>query len=345
MNYDEFKEKIQQDLVETLCEKQVDVTVSFKDVQKLQQESYEGIIVRQKDSATGLTFNFDRFYEHYENGMSYAECLNEISTLVTDNIQDIPQLNGEMFHDYEKLRPLLNLQVVSTETNAEMLRDIPHQEMEDLSVVYRFVLQSDEQGTQSILITNHLLDVYGITAEQLHNDALKAAPINSPIEIAGMNEVIKEIMGTETLDDLEIPKEEVMYVASNPSKSMGAGIIAYPEFMDTASEKVKGDFYMIPSSLHEVLLVPDDGKMSRETLEEMLKDVNDTQVLPEERLSYNVYHYDSKEKIFEIAKKYEDRQQEVKFGKETSVLENLGQMKQECAARMPRPVMQEAFER
>ena len=150
-------------------------------------------------------------YEHYENGMSYAECLNEISTLVTDNIQDIPQLSGEMFHDYEKLRPLLNLQVVSTETNAEMLRDIPHQEMEDLSVVYRFVLQSDEQGTQSILITNHLLDVYGITAEQLHNDALKAAPINSPIEIAGMNEVIKEIMGSETLDDLEIPKEEVMY--------------------------------------------------------------------------------------------------------------------------------------
>lgn len=79
--------------------------------------------------------------------------------------------------------------------------------------------------------------------------------------------------------------------------------------MDQAAEKLGGDFYILPSSIHEILLVPDNGDKAADDLRDMVREVNATQVSPEEKLTDNVYHYDSKEHIFELAKKFEARQQ------------------------------------
>ena len=77
--------------------------------------------------------------------------------------------------------------------------------------------------------------------------------------------------------------------------------------MDQAAERVGGDFYILPSSIHEVLLVKDDGKFGIDYLEDMVKEVNATQVAPEDLLTDSVYHYDAKGKVFELAEKYEER--------------------------------------
>lgn len=78
--------------------------------------------------------------------------------------------------------------------------------------------------------------------------------------------------------------------------------------MDQAAEKLGGDFYILPSSIHEILLVPDNGDKTADDLRDMVREVNATQVSPEEKLTDNVYHYDSKEHIFELAEKFEARQ-------------------------------------
>ena len=100
-----------------------------------------------------------------------------------------------------------------------------------------------------------------------------------------------------------------MYVATVPDKISGAGVIAYQEFMDQAAEKLGGDFYILPSSIHEILLVKDDGNVDFKDLKAMVEEVNATQVAPEEKLTDSVYHYDSKDHIFELAEKFEARQQ------------------------------------
>ena len=82
--------------------------------------------------------------------------------------------------------------------------------------------------------------------------------------------------------------------------------------MDQAAERVGGDFFVLPSSINEILLVPDNGDMTADALRDMVKDVNAKEVSPEERLSDNVYHYDSKDHVFELAEKFEARQQEKK---------------------------------
>ena len=81
--------------------------------------------------------------------------------------------------------------------------------------------------------------------------------------------------------------------------------------MEQAAETLGGDFFVLPSSVHEVLLIPDDGSMELSYLEQMVRDVNQQEVAPEERLSDNVFHYDSEAHIFENAHTFEAREAEM----------------------------------
>ena len=103
-------------------------------------------------------------------------------------------------------------------------------------------------------------------------------------------------------------RQEQMYVATTPDKIHGAGVLAYQDFMDQAAERAGGDFFILPSSIHEILIVPDDGNATLSQLQDMVREVNATQVAPEEKLTDNVYHYDSKDKIFELGEKFVERQ-------------------------------------
>ena len=183
----------------------------------------------------------------------------------------------------------------------------------------------------------------GVSHEQLRSDALENSPEIRPVVIMGMNEVMKEMMGPEVYEMFGIPDdaEETMYVATVPDKNSGAGVIAYQDFMDQAAERVGGDFFVLPSSINEILLVPDNGDMTADALRDMVKDVNAKEVSPEERLSDNVYHYDSKDHVFELAEKFEARQQEKKTEidekseEKGSVLKDLKDKQKEAAAKPP----------
>ena len=159
-----------------------------------------------------------------------------------------------------------------------------------------------------------MVDSYGITPEQLHADALKNAPEIKPVVIEGMAQVLAKQMGVEDLEMLGLnipPEQEKIFVASVEGNVHGAGVIAYTDFMDQAAERVGGDFYLLPSSRHEVLLVPDDGTIDLKSLENMVREVNATTVSAEDKLTDSVYHYDSQEKVFELAEKYVDRQHDI----------------------------------
>ena len=244
---------------------------------------------------------------------------------------------------YEIMKEKLSVEVISAEVNEELLAKVPHDRIEDLAVVYRFIMESNEDGRASILVNNDLIERMGVTHEQLRADALENSPEIRPAVIQGMNEVMKEMMGPEAYEMFGIPDdtEEMMFIATVPDKNSGAGVLAYQDFMDQAAEKIGGDFFILPSSIHEILLVPDDGQKGADELKAMVMDVNATQVSPEERLSDNVYHYDSKEHIFELAEKFEARQQEKeaaideKAEDRGSVLKDLKDKQKETAAKAP----------
>lgn len=343
MNFEEFKQQIIEDLPGNLPERLSQVEIEPISVEKLQHGSYDGISIREEGSNIGMNLDLTRLYERMETGTSYDDVMAEAVAIISNATAQAPNIDVDRLMDYEQLKETLAIQVVPTASNEEMLKNIPHKEMEDLSMVYRFVVGQDENGSQTILVTNKLLDQYGITEDQLHQDAMENAPVFKPVQIRSMTEVLAEMMGMDFAEEMGLPTPDVgdmMYVASTPGGSFGAGVITYPEFMDQAAEKVGGDFYVLPSSVHEVLIVPDRGERSCAELESMVRDVNSTQVAIEDQLSDKVYHYDSKEHVFELAEKYEKRVFDKEQEAEKSVMKDLKDKSKEASKSVKKDVIE-----
>ncbi len=340
MDYESFKEQFVEDVKDRLYEQGAEVNVSVHEVNKL-NESYEAITVTPEGSNIGVNIGIDKFYDAIENGRPYDEVVDKAVEVINNGINQRPDFDIDSLTDYSKMKETLAMEVVSAEANQEMLATVPHQNMEDMAVVYRFVLNSDDEGRASILVTNQMLETMGVTPEQLHADAMENAPQIRPAEIKGMSEVMAEMMGVEQAEMMGIfpvaPEDEQMYVATVPDKVHGAGVLAYQDFMDKAAERAGGDFFILPSSIHEILIVPDNGKMNLKDLEAMVREVNATQVAPADKLTDSVYHYDSKDKIFELGEKFVERQAEKEAehseekGEKASVLGELKAKKDEVA--------------
>ena len=338
MDYENFKEQFVADVKDRLAEQGADVKVSVNEVNKL-NESYEAITVTPEGSNIGVNMSLEKFYDAVQDGTPYDSVVDKAVDVISNGIDKRPDIDVAALTDYSQMKEKLAMEVVSAEANKEMLQNVPHQNMEDMAVVYRFVLSSDDDGRASILVTNQILENMGVTPEQLHADALENAPQIKPAEIKGMSEVMAEMMGAEQAEMMGIipvaPEDEQMFVATVPDKVHGAGVLAYQDFMDQAAERAGGDFFILPSSIHEILIVPDNGKMDLKELEAMVKEVNATQVAPADKLTDSVYHYDSKEKIFELGEKFVERQNEREEAAEKeekgSVLGELKAKKEEVA--------------
>lgn len=340
LNYEDFKEKFKESINEKLEAEGINANLSFHTVQKL-NESYDALTVTPEGESIGVNIPVDRFFNAYDEGMDFDDTTDKAVDLINQGINERPDFDIDSLSDYSQMKEKLAMEVVSAEANKEMLETVPHKMMEDMAVVYRFVLNSDEDGRSSVLVTNKMLENYGITADELHADAMEIAPQIKPVEIKGMSEVLAELMGVEQAEMMGIgpvaPEDEQMYVATVPDKVHGAGVLAYEEFMDKAAERAGGDFYILPSSIHEILIVPDNGEMDLKALEDMVKEVNATQVAPQDKLTDSVYHYDSKEKIFELGEKFVQRQAQKEAekasekGEKKSVLGDLKAKKDEIA--------------
>ena len=159
-----------------------------------------------------------------------------------------------------------------------------------MAIVYRFEMSNSAKEISSILVTDSMLRSYGITADQLHEDALEAAVQTHPATLRNMTDVMRDLMGDAAA--LFAPDEpSPMWVASVEGGQNGACAIQYPDFLEQAAETLGGDFYVLPSSIHEVLFVADDGSMDLSYLEEMVRSVNETyaEVLTAKKQAYAEY--------------------------------------------------------
>lgn len=335
MDFETFKENLVKDVKEMLDERTGgDTLVETRTVDKM-NETYDAITVKPEDSIIGVNINATNLYKEFENGRSYDEIARGAADVAESALQNRPDFDLDSFTDYDRMKGSLAMEVVSKERNAELLETVPHKDIEDMSVVYRFVVGDSAAGTGTILVTNQMLENYGITAQQLHEDAVKNAPEVRPLVIEGMAEVLAKQMGVEDLEMLGLnipPEQEQMFVASVEGNVHGAGVIAYEDFMDKASERVGGQsFFILPSSIHELLIIPDNGKFDLKSLENMVKEVNATTVDPADQLTDSVYHYDAQAKVFELGEKFVERQATKDVAEKKSLLGDLKAAKDEAA--------------
>ena len=348
MTYDAFLEQMKKDLEfdfsTELPAKYSGVQIGIRDVEKLQGESYRGISFKNGNSPVEGNLNMKLAYEAHEGGRSFADILHETEQAIMQQVDRMPQFDLGVMSDYRAMKPKLMTELIPQKGNEARLANVPHEKIEDLALIYRINLGERNGGRMTTVITDQMMEQFGITQEQLHQDAVENAAILHPAFLRSMREVMASMMGMEP--DPPMPGEPELMVATTREAYMGAAVIQYPGFMDMAAEKMGGDFFVLPSSIHEVLLLPDDGKTDYHELEAMVQTINANEVAPADRLSDNVYHYDENDRVFELAEKTAGRKLAQEMAKKAeardtaekrpSILSQLGEKKKEAMEHAPK---------
>lgn len=237
------------------------------------------------------------FYHDYLEGVAdVAGIAEEVIRLYRANAQ--ADMDLSQFADYKNVAPRLRGQLVNTERNRELLAEVPHREFLDLSLVYVIELSEPGEPMGHLRIHNSHLTGWGVKERDLY----KAAREN----MESFNEAFLESMGAFLAPWLDPDKKEALdvplYILSNKRCFHGAVQMLNRDALRRASEILGGGFFILPSSLHECILVPEDGdEASAQELAKIVREVNDTQVAKEEILSYHVYRYDRKNENIAIA--------------------------------------------
>lgn len=204
---------------------------------------------------------------------------------------------------YDSIKDLLEVNAISEKYNRDVLAGTKYRVLGDIAIVY--FINADNRDLGEVMKAIPVLNA--ISIKQIENDALLNSMTRNPAVIKSMDSEIESIIG------ISIPKDEAtseMYIASVPSKKFGACVLAYQGFFEQAAATVGGSYYVIPSSVHELILVKDSGDLSDDDINKFKSDiklVNKTILARDEILSDNLYHYDAEFHKFEIADDYLSR--------------------------------------
>lgn len=296
MNYEIFKEVVAEKFMEYMPEQYQGMRLRVEPVNKV-NKVLDGITLVGSGAGRSVspTLYINHMYEHYLETENLQEVLQSAARRMDMAFKEMPEV-GDV--NLESAKDNIVFQVINTLQNEDMLRDMPHREFQDLSIIYRWVVKVDENGIQSSAIRNNLAEQLGMNEEQLFKCAVEnTRRIFSPT-VKSMNDVIREMfisdgMPAEVADMIigEMPEDKMMWVISNDRGINGAGSMLYEDNLHKLAMKLETDLYILPSSVHECIAVSTNVGDPYE-LAEMVSEINIGQVALEDRLSNQVYHYD-----------------------------------------------------
>lgn len=306
MEFKEFCEQISGQVKDYLPSRFANAEVSISTVKKNNGVQFQGLQIRLPGQSAEPTIYLEGFYREFQRGVSMKDILKEIADLRVE--KDIPkQIEVNDLLNFDKVKNNIVFEVVGAEANKERLTEIPHKTVQDMAYTYRIMIgKIDENANATIQITNEIMEQLGVDKDTLHELAIKNTPQLLAPKFSSIGETLKKLFENNTYgaDDLEMqefieflnsPEAEgsvPMYVLTNEINVKGAAALFYPGMKEWIGEQVAGDYFVLPSSLHEVIIVPDNGEMDFHELREMVREINITQLSPDEVLTNEVYYYD-----------------------------------------------------
>ena len=251
------------------------------------------------------------------------------------------QTEMRKFFHYEEAKKQIFTQLVGKERYQQMLAEVPHREIEDMAVIYRGLISVEGGQIVSFPVTDQIFSFYGISLEQFHEDAVRNTQRIFPAVLQPMVEAVEALTGkVEGPSGMSHPENEVIHavqVLRNNHGLYGASAVLNPEVMERCGREIGENFYLLPSSIHEMLLIPESQALAIQKLQDVVKSVNRSEaILPKDILTDSVYHYDVAARTFELAENYEQRMRKTRTGPELplgerSVLKELEGMHRESS--------------
>ena len=294
MRFDEFVSIVAEKILDYMPKTFAEAEVKLETVIKNNDLKLTGITIRREESNICPTIYLEQYFKAYESGAEMDKILGKIAdTRMKNDFEE--SFDADQFKDFDWVKDMIVPRLVNKEQNLEQLTERPYSAIADLAVTYHILLFN---GNASTPVTNDFMKVWGIKTEELHELAVRNMARLIPGTFRGMSVVMDAICGDKT--DVLDPENEMLFVLSNKGGWYGAAAVLDDKIMKSVVKRVGEKFYVLPSSVHELLVVPSNIGMDVGQLKEMVTSINASEVALEERLSNNVYRY-STEKGLQIA--------------------------------------------
>ncbi|MCH1950964.1 DUF5688 family protein [Enterocloster sp. OA13] len=256
----------------------------------------KGITVQFPDVSMAPTVYPDFYYDDWRQGNSMGDI---VSGIRTELMGTAPELSKFNIHGMNRNSAITHLQaaIVSYDDNKDWLKEVPHERISDLAVFAKWDFGDVSSGVRATAkVTDQLLAHLQLTKEE----TLKIAKSNTAksARFEGMDVIMAGMLTDEGMDK-ELAEAMTMefrsapfQVLTNESGIDGAAVIACPEVLKEVQKQIGEDFYILPSSVHEVLIIPKSELDDVEGLRQMVSSINEAEVPPQDRLSDNVYEFD-----------------------------------------------------
>lgn len=297
----EFSEILRKELSRMLP----DCKLQANDVAKNNGVELKGIVIHKAGSRLSPQIYIDGYYEDYQDGRGIRSICAEIAEIYKRQTNPaLTDMDVSRIADFEAVKDKICFRLVNYKKNVSQLQTMPHRKFLDLAIVYCISVSLDD-GDGCIRVTDSLLSKWGVCEQTLYDLALKNTPAYSKWVVTPLNTVICEMLNEKTeptvtcqnelfdmaLDDMEFP----FYIATNAKKMYGAAVLLYPEIARQMSRQLgNSNLYILPSSVHEVLILEETKDSEPKNLIQMVRDVNSSEVQPQEVLSDNIYFYDAR---------------------------------------------------
>jgi len=296
LTYVEFKDALVNAVNELVGEENVTVRLVWKPGDLL----LDGICIKQDEGGLTPTVYINDLYDDYK-GESIDVVANKVvnirGNLKNRNTRELVQ----KFEDFESVKDKITFRVLNYSKNMRYLHDAIYFRRLDLVLVPQIMLELDEDSVGSVIIRQNLLKLWGLTEEALYLQAMSNVQKEKYV-LRSLTDVLSDMLSIDVGDgdDEEegtrlVRRPDELYVLSNESSVHGATVAFYPRVLKECSMAIceGGDLLIIPSSIHEVLLLDYEAAKDLNHVRSIVSDVNMTQVGKHEVLSNNIYRYDS----------------------------------------------------
>ena len=301
--FEKFQQKIKEGILAYLPKEYRNASVNIVHVPRNNDREQVAMVIKKERQGLPAKVYLEEYYTRFPDWVSDKTILR---TIAGDYLAEETEMKWkaemvEAVKDFDSVKGNIRVQVVNKDMNRENLRGYPHKEVEgtDLAAVFRVRLYKDGEERAAVLVTDKIMKDWDMDVDSLYETALKNIAAQAPARINSMMSLFFDSM--EPLEPKEVFRNEGLYILSNPQKDYGAAVMLYPGLLQSIAEATQSSFYILPSSIHEVMLMKEGNGMDAKELQGMVMDINQREVAPQEVLSDKVYFYDGKEQKISLA--------------------------------------------
>lgn len=270
--------------------------LTTREVSKNNDTKYTAFTRKDAGDSIQALVNANALYEDYKYG-------DDIDNIVRKVDEIINKLRPNV--DFDNIEPNFVIRLVNLEKNAKRLKESGalYKEFFDLAIELRLIVSQDENGYATCQVNKQLLEHMGIAFEDAYQIAVDK--VNKEVKFNTMVEVMLGLKDKDFEESIELTREleneYPMYILSNKININGAISMIVRDRLDVICDALNvDDIYILPSSVHEVIIIPKTPDLSAEFLQGMIESVNETAVEDEDYLSYHPYLYNKVNHNYEV---------------------------------------------